>query len=346
MSLLAFRPTLRLLRTEDPIRAALERGAERLLALQRTDGGWEGSWRRYAGSAFGATNTVGLTALGLVESYRVLRQARFLDGACRAAVFAMTHLGAGASGETYHPRFTGADIVLLHRLHQITGDAAYSTRAADEWRNIRGYFYFASASELHHFFQKIELRSGGWDLALYLEAADLCGDTPWADEAAGVLANTTRHSYCAPGNDYRALNTAGALRALSRQGYGGIHRAEVKTVTRTLRELVDANNVGQSVQDTAYTALALMAAGGATRGLAGRMVQWLVERQAQWGGWLQEGVQFPHVDGDALQALATYLGWRGARSERGIVSDDGAGGHESRWRVVSAHDPVSPFDGE
>lgn len=335
-----------LIRPDDPAKLALARGAERLLALQRGDLGWEGSWRRYVGSGYASTNTVGLSALGLVEAYKVLRYESLLEGARRAAAFTMAHLGGGAVGAPYHPRFTGADLLLLHRLHELTGDEGYRSRAADEWRNIRGYFYFGSADELHRFFQKIDRKAGAWDLAFYLEAADLAGDITWADGVATVLSQVLGGMYADANNDYRALNLAATVRALAGQGYGGIHRQRLELLTGALVEQVEAGGASLSVQDTAQALLAFSAAGTAWRGLTGRLVYWLCLRQETWGGWMEEGVQYPHVVGEVLWALGVYLGRRGTR-DRGpappldpTLTRDGA-----RWRTSGQREPVAPFDG-
>jgi hypothetical protein len=328
------------------MRVALAAGAERLCALQRTDAGWEGSWRRYVGSNLSATNTVGLSALGLVEAFKVLHDESLLSCARGAAAFAIAHLGAGATPPPYHPRFTGADLLLLHRLHQVTGDEGYRIRAADEWRNIRSYFYFASALELHRFFQKIERQMGAWDLSFYLEAADLSGDTAWADGAAAVLADTLGGLYGERTNEYRVLNIAAAVRALSGQGYGAIHRADVEALSGALVEAVEAEALGPSIQDTAHVALALLSAGQASRATAGRLARILVARQEPWGGWMSAGVQYPHVVAEALWALATYRGKRGPR-DRGPETPEPTiwPRGQGRLRAAGSHDPVAPFDG-
>ena len=109
-------------------------------------------------------------------------------------------------------------------------------------------------------------------------------------------------------------------------------------------DLIDGDNVGLSIQDTAYAAGALFAVGGQLRSLATDLVGWLVSRQEPWGGWLAEGVQYPHVNAEVMFVLAAHIGRRGrgerstgpALKERDFV----------RWRATTSHDPVEPFDGE
>ena len=48
---------------------AIGAGADRVVAQQRTDTGWEGTWYWYEGSTGNATNLTGVTALGLLEAY-------------------------------------------------------------------------------------------------------------------------------------------------------------------------------------------------------------------------------------------------------------------------------------
>lgn len=346
MPFLGLSSPLRLIKSEDPVRSALARGAARLLALQRNDPGWEGSWRRYVGSDCSSTHTSGLCALGLIEWHRVSQDQPSLSGARAAAAFAAAHIGVGASAQAYHPRFTGADLIMLQRLFETTGEEAYRARAIEEWRNLRSYFYFGSALELHRFFQKIERQMGAWDLAFYLEAAELCGDTAWADGAASVLAGTLGGLYGERANEYRALNVAAAVRSLAGQGYGAIHKVEMEALVRALLEAVDEGAVAQNSQDTAYAVLALLAAGAPYRGVAARLVQALVTCQEHWGGWIIEGVQYPHVVGEALWALASFVGRRGARERAVAPSPEVSSGRGARQpRFTGVHEPVAPFDG-
>lgn len=330
----------------DPVRGALQRGAARLLALQRHDSGWDGAWRLYVGTTCDSTSTVGLAGLGLVAAYRQARDPAHLEAALRAAAFIAAHLGAGASKGAYHARFTASDVVFFHRLSQLTGEEAHSQRAVEEWRNIRSYFYFATADDLHRFFQKIERAVGAYDLAYYLEAAELCGDAAWADEAARILAHALDGPYCEARNEYRALNLAAAVRALAGQGYGGIYRAELDGLIKALTDVIDGDNVGGSVQDSAYAVMALFATGGPLRLVAGDIARWLAARLEPWGGWLEEGVQYPHVDAEALWALALWLGRRGHVDRNGTSSLHSRSSWAGSWRAISPHDPIAPFDGQ
>ncbi|MFW9817913.1 MAG: hypothetical protein ACFFEW_18535, partial [Candidatus Thorarchaeota archaeon] len=158
-------------------RPAIISSANRVVELQRTDSGWEGTWYWYVGSTYNATNLTGVTALGLLEAYNDTNDAGYLDAAISAANFIQVHLGAGATGTQYYVRTTAPDVVFLHRLGQVTGDPSYSSRAILEWNNIKTEY--PSAASLDALFRSINRRSA-WDIAFFLEAAYLSGDSTWA----------------------------------------------------------------------------------------------------------------------------------------------------------------------
>jgi hypothetical protein len=72
----------------DAVRTAIEAGADRLLALQNADGGWfliVGDTDCGLGPSVSCPNTFGVTALGLVNAYRVTHDPAHLAAAVSAA---------------------------------------------------------------------------------------------------------------------------------------------------------------------------------------------------------------------------------------------------------------------
>lgn len=334
------------LRQSDAVRAALVKGAERLIALQRRDGGWKGSWRSYVGSQRDASHTTGLAAIGLLEAFEYLGDRALLDSAGRAAAFLHSNVGSVAGPGAVSPRLTAMDVLLLNRLAALTGDGRLRLRAAAEWRHIRGYFYFATPADLEAYLMRIDRRSVAWDLAQYLEAAESAGDAAWADGVAALLARPDNEYCFGTGNGCRLLNLAAAVRALAGMGYGSLYRDEIDALAKMLTDDLGTGRV-LGTQEIANALLAFLALGPSHRQSAVEMTHLLVRRQAVWGGWMEEGVQYPHVDGEALRALALYASKR-AKGESGgprralyLLDLDG----DAPWRTTGAHDPVAPFEG-
>lgn len=316
---------------------AIHDAADRVVAMQRADADWEGTWYWYVGSSYNATNLTGATALGLLEAYNDTKDAAYLEASRDAASFIMTHLGSAATGTQHHVRTTAADIVFLHRLAQVTGDTSYATRANAEWANLASFW--PTAGDLDALFRTIDRRSA-WDLAFYLEAAHLSGNSAWADEAAAIIADTGDSFYYDSSNNWYALNLAGTIRALVSSGYGSEYGAEVSAMLDTLIGLVDKENgVGGYVQDSAYAAMAFNTVGGAATKYGNDLGRWLAENQETNGGWIEAGDEFAEINGEALRALAMTIGSDNTTDQFSYGSGDGL---NSSW-VADPGSPASAF---
>lgn len=319
-------------------RPAIVAGADRVVELQRIDSGWEGTWYWYV-STGDATNLTGVTALGLLEAFRDVKDSAYLDAAENAAYFIMTHLGIGAEPATqYHVRTTAPDIVFLHRLSEVTGAPSYATRANLEWNNLKSFW--PTAGDLNSLFHAINRRSA-WDIAFFLEAAHMSGDATWADQAAAILADTTDLFYYGTDTWWYALNVAGAVRALVGCGHFGQHSEAIISLLNSLIPLVDADNgVDGWVQDSAYAVLALNTVGGAARAYANSLGRWLARQQEINGGWIEpNGNEYPETDGEAVRALSVTIGANVTLDgfEPGLVV-------KSSWRRSDNAKAAKPFN--
>lgn len=285
---------------------AIGSAADRVMDLQRTDLGWEGTWYWYVGSTYNATNLTGVTALGLLEAHRDGKDAAYLAAAEDAAGFIIEHLGSAATGAQYHIRATAADVVFLFRLAEVTGNADYAAAATSRWNDIKASY--PTAGDLDARFRAIN-RQSAWDIAFFLEAAHLAGDTSWADDAAAILADTTDAFYYGS-TWWLALNYGGAIRALVGCGYGELYRDGVVEMLGLLAGMLDdAGSIDGYVQDTAYAVMAFAAVGGAARPYANDLARWLAATQKPDGGWVEpDGYEYPEADGEALRALASSIG--------------------------------------
>lgn len=321
-------------------RPAIEAGANRVVELQRIDTGWEGTWYWFVGDDYDAVNLTGVTALGLLEAYRDVKDQVYLDAAIDAADFIQTHLGAGATETQHWPRLMAPDIVFLHRLSEVTGNPLYASRATSEWANMT--VSYPTAGDLDALFRAIPRRSA-WDIAFFLEAAHMSGDTTWADDAAAILANTGDPFYYGDDTWWYALNVAGAIRALVGCGYTGqYYDALVELYGQLISLCDDENGVDGWVQDTAYAVMAFSTVGGPARQYANDLGRWLARQQEESGGWMEDGYEYPEADGEALRALASTIGTN--------VTLDGfkpGGTLNSSWRRAAAPGQAAiPFNGE
>jgi hypothetical protein len=310
-----------------------------VVQLQRAEADWEGTWYWYVGSTYNATNLTGVTALGLLEAYRDVKDPAYLDAAIGAADFIQIHLGVGATGTQHHVRTTAPDIVFLHYLSEVTGDLSYAERAVAEWDNLKSFW--PTAGDLDSLFRAINRRSA-WDIAFFLEAAHLSGDTTWADDAAAILADTSDTFYYGTDTWWYALNVGGAVRALIGCGYASQYNSQVVDLLGQLIGLVDdENGVGGYVQDTAYAVLAFNTVGGAARQYANDMGRWLARQQEESGGWLEVGDEYPEIDGEAVRALASTIGTNVTLDgfQPGLAMN-------SSWRRAATAQAAIPFNGE
>lgn len=319
-------------------RPAIPTGADRVVELQRTDAEWEGTWYWYVGSLGNAPNLTGVTAMGLLEAYRDTKDSAYLDSAMAAADFIMTHLGAGATGTQHWPRPTAFDIVFLHKLGDVTGDPQYAARATFEWNNM--VVTFPTAGVLDALFRTIN-RSSAWDIAAFLEAAHLSGDTTWASAAAAILADTEDNFYYGD-TGWLALNLSGAIQALVGCGYGDLYYDAVVEHLYNLIAVSDKDNgVDGYIQDTAYAVLAFKTVGGAATAYANNLAKWIAMQQEENGGWIEAGDECPEVDGEALRALSATIG-----TNVTLFKLKGNMKMNSSWRRAKYAKSAVPFNGE
>jgi hypothetical protein len=291
----------------NPIIPGIRSGADRVVELQRTDSGWEGTWYWYIGSTGNATNLTGVTALGLVEAFRDVKDPAYFNATKGAADFILKHLGLTATETKYYIRTTAPDIVFLHQLATVSRDRYYAYRATVEWYNLSSFW--PTAGDLDSHFHNIN-RPSAWDMAFFLEAAYQSGDKPWADGAAEILADYQNQFYYDDSTEWYALNLAGAVRALVGCGYYEEYKDAVLYFLEELTGLVDKENGVQGyIQETAYAVLAFRTVAGPAEKYADMLARWLASRQNESGGWTElDGHEYPEIDGEAVRALCATIG--------------------------------------
>ena len=128
---------------DGPIKAALQAGADRLVTLQNADGGWfwtVGDLDCGLGVGVSCPNTFGVTALGLVNAYRVTHDPDHLAAAKAAGDALVATHGAGpicdANPGTFADRpFTVDTYFLMAELAKVThGSTSHTYRnVARDW---------------------------------------------------------------------------------------------------------------------------------------------------------------------------------------------------------------------
>lgn len=118
----AFAVTIASASYEDSITSA----ANRLAFLQNEDGGW--TWVVGSGDP-SAVNTFGVTALGLIDAYRVTGDSSYYDAALATAYYLLTVDREANSGD----RIQSFDYRFLVEFSAISDDTQYKEHAIYQW---------------------------------------------------------------------------------------------------------------------------------------------------------------------------------------------------------------------
>jgi hypothetical protein len=291
--------------------SAIFDGADRLVETQNNDGTWE--WDNPDTDKTdgpGASNTYGVTAMGLLGAYKVTGNEAYLD----AAKITADVLVAKATDES-DGNFYSQDIEFLARLGAITGDSTYSTKASEIMSHFmtQGNRYCSddgcTAEELADFYAgrfPTPDDSGltEWQLSSWVRAADLTGNSNWADEMVSEIADDVATEYfniSNPNQDYYSLGLSGVLDATGND-----------QIAQKLLEIQgedggwSSNNPEGSVQDTAYAIIALIKEKDSVNDSAiTAAVNWLKEHQDETGGWKNDkDVENTELTSEALWAIS------------------------------------------
>lgn len=311
----------------DPVRAAIAAGADRLVALQNADGGWfftVGDANCGAGPGVSCPNTFGVTALGLVEAYRVTHSASHLAAAKKAAdALVAKHNAAlpcdGNPGTSADRPFTVdadflVDISHLGRVGNATAKKEYRDTAKAWFACVMADFPSAAARADNRINGRIAQglnNLGAWDASLDIRAALEVGERAYAEaEALQVIAREADWDVADPQcPDCNLLSKGLFLEATYvLQGNATIRDAR----NRWKADLLATQNANGSwtddTQNTAYIVMGLTktSQGGGTKAAIDDAVEFLLAQQQPNGGFIV-GVgstdEVTEVDSEVLQAL-------------------------------------------
>jgi hypothetical protein len=175
----------------DPIKAAVVAGATRLDCLQNTDGGWDFDVAPGPGCAPGGSsaNTFGVTALGMLDAFRLTKSATFKAAAVETGNALKTRQLAAAACAGPADRPVTADVLFLAELSANAG-LSYRT-AAKAWFACITQDFTGKNRANERLDRRIGQENdnlGGWDVAFDVRAALAIGGAPMRAYALAELA--------------------------------------------------------------------------------------------------------------------------------------------------------------
>ena len=297
------------------------KAADHLLSQQNSDGGW--AWYGTP-SALSDENLFGVTALGLLNAYQLTHKAGYLTGATKAADYLVAKsipTDAATDGTTGH-KFYSQDIVFLAKMAQVTGNAAYSSKAAALMTHFvsepnryctSGCATAESIADKYHNIYPQPAGTAEWQLSSWVEAAQLTGQTTWGTNLANIVKTDVLDSAYAPtlnltqDKNY-ALGLAAALKATAL--FSIIENADIKT-----KLLAEQNGITGAItanlsdgvnQATAYSVLGLSAAGDSSHAMIS--AHFFTGNQNPNGGWTESDThEYTEVNSEIIQAIFSIL---------------------------------------
>jgi hypothetical protein len=275
--------------------------ADRLVDTQNNDGTWEWTNLDTNKTNTGASNTIGVTALGLIKAYELTGDEKYLD----AAKITGDALVAKTPGQTNPNKFYSQDIEFLARLGQVTSESTYTNKA----KAVMNYFmtqdnrYCATngctAEEMNSAYQGFYPTASGnegyseWQLASWVRAAEMTGNSAWSSDLASKMnaGVGTYFDLTSTSMDTYVLGLVGLTEAGNADAFSALIESQNSDGSWS-----DANG---AIQDTAYAVMALDST-NKDSAMKGRI--WL-SAQSSNGVWLDDGTEYSEVNSEAIQAV-------------------------------------------
>ena len=297
---------------------AITNAADRLVALQGTDAGWD--WVVTNLTAHSASpsssNLYGVTGLGLIDAYQETSNSSYLDKAKLVA----DHIAVGnaSAGGFWTAGYGYAqDYRFLMAYAAASGDSYYSNYAVAAWAWQKANIDHYASAEVWWTYVTASHSAGisAWQGADCGLAALAMGDTSWASDMAEVV--STHLGEINSTDIYRFIGWGNAIALF--QAVGG-HDANITALIGNLRASQRPDGgwgPGSSeqgpTQDTAYAVMGLAAVGAEATAQVG--ADWLVRNQIANGGWIEtDSEEYSEVDSEALQAIKAVLDISGSVS--------------------------------
>ena len=299
-------------------------GADRLLAMQNNDGGWDWALTNGNPDTGSAPNTAGPIGMGLLAAYEATGVAEYLGAAVDAGDFIVS----GA------PPYAVSDGVFLAALSDLTGDAGYADAVrTDYYGALAAGTYDLDATHTDYDVGELasailaaytpsgQVNKAAWNIALAAVGAQRLG----VDTTAWAAALETAVNAMTAGAYYDVLGLAGSVWALSELGVdidptSGAFASASSTaeLAATLAgwqidggfawrsDSLTAGVGNETVQETAYALLALRSFDDTLyAGAIAAAEDYLVGAQLATGGWDHwwPAGENNEITGEALWAL-------------------------------------------
>lgn len=285
-------------------------GTDRLVAIQNPDG----SFPWYVGDPGVYQNVQGITAMGLLEGFKVSGDDTYIE---RAAL-TRNWLAAYRSGAS-PPRLMSAPNIFFLAEYALlslnTADVDLARAALNDRIAQFGSPQAVITGILQARVAQGHANLGIWDGAFYVRAAQDVGFTDVADAMADTLATQTIVNPFDSAANWYEFGLSGLLLGLSEADLVG-HRAKIEQAAAALKARQNPNSgsfpatfggvsYADDTQSTAYATLALLAVGELDAGLRG--ADFLNAMQRPDGSFRPapgDASEYGEVDSEAVMALA------------------------------------------
>ncbi len=283
--------------------------ANRLVETQNEDGGWE--WvnpdENPSTGVPSPKNTVGVTAQGLLDVYRLTKDYRYLN----SSISAYRYIDVQAKNDE---RIRGPDIPFLVELSEVTGEAEYAELAKTRYQDALEEY--GGATGLAEHIRDVRVSQGWetlvpWDINLYVQGAlalnryypeerfdndaedmtEIIYNYLYVDESGFDFNDKEQDAYW--------LAYTGAIEAFTTTG---LHLSERDSLKEDLLENQGIEgDFDNDPQITAYAVMALLKAG--EKSAAENGVMFLMNTQDENGGWSYDENEYTEVTSESTQAI-------------------------------------------
>jgi len=298
--------------TPHPNLSNIVKGADRLAATQNNDGGWDWENPDTDLTSVSPLNTLGVTALGLLDAYKITGDVEYLNACIKTAD--RLHALIDNADSTF--RLRGSDINFLVNMSVVTGDGKYANDAKDGYViTLANYGPDATAFATYLFNPGYSRPYADWDINLYVQGLVMMnayfpgqGYDVDAKAMAAVMYNNVTVVYNLNDTSQVAywLVVSASIDTFKTVG---LYSTEIDILLPILRTGQQSNGsfldagYGEDSQATAYAVMALKKVGESSA--AKRGVDYLVNAQLSDGGWTEDSgiVENTENTSEAIQSL-------------------------------------------
>jgi hypothetical protein len=333
-------PTIPLTPADIPFVGKITKGADRLVATQNNDGGWE--WENpdtNQATGISAPNTLGVTAQGILDAYKITKKNSYLNACISTYNRLLTN---STNPDPWYHKIRGSDITFLVELSEVTGDSTYADFAKTRYQTLLNdpviqsfHSHPNTATGLAEYLRDYRINQSAlisWDINRYILgvlALNRYYLGQGFDADANLMVEVIYKSLYVNPVDFDLLNSnqnfywfayTGAVDAFMTTG---LHLDKIDFLKATLlaSQLTTGSMAGSfldvtyssgppatspDAQVTAYAVMALLKAG--ENPAAKKGVKYLVKTQSPNGCWTEDTgtTENTEVTSEAIQAIYNF----------------------------------------